>query len=119
MDKLCLTCNSKFTGRSDKKFCNDACKNEYHNQVNSVKKPFEKLQLSAARKNHGILSKLETLGKEKIALEELELYGFDFEGFTGVRILDKGKFLLSCFDFRLQPEGKLYKINKCADWFAA
>lgn len=112
MDKLCLTCNSKFTGRADKKFCNDACKNEYHNQLNSLKKPFEKLQLSAARKNYDILSKLEILGKEKIALEELELYGFNFEGFTGVRILDKGKFQLSCFNFRLQPDGKYYKINK-------
>lgn len=112
MDKLCLTCNSKFTGRADKKFCNDACKNEYHNQLNSVKKPFEKMQLSAARKNHDILSKLETLGKEKIALEELELYGFDFEGFTGLKILNKGKFLLYCFDYRLQLNGKVYIIRK-------
>ncbi len=112
MQKLCLTCGNKLTGRSDKKYCNEACKNEFHNQQGVRTPAFEKNQLSAARKNRSILSKIEASGMAEINLKELELCGFDFEGLTGLKFLDKGSFLLYCFDFSLQLKGNSCKIGK-------
>lgn len=31
IDKQCLFCGSELKGRSDKKFCNDFCRNNYNN----------------------------------------------------------------------------------------
>jgi len=112
MEKLCLTCGEKLNGRADKKFCNDSCKNEFHNQQGSRKSPFEKQLLSLARKNRDILSRISASGMAEIGMKELELCGFSFEGLTGIKALDKGNFLLYCLDYRLHPAGKSYKIKK-------
>ena len=115
MQKTCLTCSKKLTGRSDKKYCNDACKNEFHNQQ-SVRTPaIEKLQLTTARKNRNILSQFEASGKAEIERAELELCGFSFEGLTGVKFLDQENFLLCCFDFRVQIKGNLCRIGKAEE----
>ena len=36
--ETCLECGEKIIGRSDKKFCNDACRNSYNNKQNKVYK---------------------------------------------------------------------------------
>jgi len=112
MQKLCLTCGKNLTGRSDKKYCNEACKNEFHNQQGVRTPPFEKNQLSTARKNRSILSKIEASGKAEIEMKELELCGFNFEGLTGLKFLGKDSLLLYCFDFSLQLNGNSCRIAK-------
>jgi predicted nucleic acid-binding Zn ribbon protein len=34
-ERLCLTCNKPLKGRTDKKFCDDYCRNNYNNQLKS------------------------------------------------------------------------------------
>ena len=36
MEKRCLECNDVLHGRSDKKFCSDACRNTYNNKKKSI-----------------------------------------------------------------------------------
>ena len=112
MEKSCLTCGEKLTGRADKKYCNEACKNEFHNQQNGQRSSVEKQQLSVARKNHSILSEIEASGRAEIGVKDLERFGFNFEGLTGLQILGKGNFLLYCFDYRLMSTTKGYSIKK-------
>ena len=38
MQKQCLECGEKIVGRIDKKFCSDACRNAYNNNVNKDSK---------------------------------------------------------------------------------
>jgi len=48
MPRLCLACNEPLMGRSDKKFCDDQCRNDYNNKLNSDENNF-------MRKNRKIL----------------------------------------------------------------
>ena len=112
MEKTCLTCNSKFTGRADKKYCNEACKNDYHNQKSSGKSVNGKQQFLLAKRNHGILSRIEAAGIDQIGIKELEVCGFNFEGITGMKNPASGTPRLYCFDFSLQLYGNYYRIRK-------
>ena len=112
MEKACLTCGEKLTGRADKKYCNEACKNEFHNQKIGQRSPVEKQQLLVARKNRSILSEIEASGRAEIGVKDLERSGFNFEGLTGLKMLGKGNFLLCCFDYRLRTTAKGYRIQK-------
>ena len=111
MEKKCLTCDEKLTGRADKKFCNEACKNEFHNQKNGQRSTVEKQQLALARKNRTILSRIEASGLAEIGWKELELCGFNFEGLTGLKFLGKDIVLFYCFDYSLTSNGKACKIG--------
>src|SRR5688500_4030194 len=112
MEKFCLTCGEKLNGRADKKYCNDACKNEFHNRKFNRGAKLEMQQLLSARKNHNILSKIEADGIELISVKELERNGFDFKGLTGLKMIDRENFLLYCFDFSLEAAGNKFRINK-------
>jgi hypothetical protein len=112
MEKTCLTCGEKLTGRADKKYCNDACKNEFHNQQNSQRSTVEKQQWSLARKNRGILSGILASGMAEIGVTDLERFGFNFEGLTGLKRQGKGIFLLYCFEFMLKLRGNACVIKK-------
>ncbi|MBL0342028.1 MAG: hypothetical protein IPP71_14530 [Bacteroidetes bacterium] len=113
MEKNCLTCQSKLTGRSDKKFCNDACRNEYHNQlIRNRGGGSEKKVADTIMQNRKILSGLYANGVRQLAKTDLECYGFDFQGITGLEFLEKGKMLLFCFEFNLVKNGGWFKIEK-------
>jgi hypothetical protein len=112
MEKNCLTCGEKLNGRADKKYCNDACKNEFHNRKINRQVKLGMQQLLTAKKNHDILSKIEANGIELVSIKELELSGFDFMGLTGLKRIDSENFLLYCFDFSLEAAGNKYRINK-------
>ena len=112
MEKNCLSCGSKITGRADKKYCNDACKNDFHNRQPIHHPNFEKTQISRVRKNHKILNKITAAGIGEIGEKELELYGFNFEGLTGLKLLEKNKFQLFCFNYTLRSNGNSFTISK-------
>ncbi len=112
MEKTCLTCGEKLTGRADKKFCNDACKNEFHNQQAALRPSYEKKQRKVARKNRSLLLKIAASGNGEIEMKELELSGFNFEGLTGLKNFGKDMVQLYCYDFILQFQGNSCKIKK-------
>ena len=113
MEKTCLTCQSKLTGRSDKKFCNDACRNEYHNNFCGKKNNLPQRQVAVAMKqNRKILNGLYANGIRKIAKTDLECFGFNFKGVTGLELTGKDTLKLFCFEFNLEKEGNRFFIKK-------
>ena len=77
MEKVCLCCKEKIKGRSDKKFCGDACRNEFHNTQNS---PYNSLVRNTNRrlkKNYRILAEVTLVGgKGRITKSNLIHKGF-------------------------------------------
>lgn len=81
----CLECGEKIIGRSDKKFCNDACRNAYNNKQNKDSNNLMRNVNNKLRKNYRILSEVNTDGKTKISRTKLDGLGFDFEYFTNLK----------------------------------
>lgn len=82
--KQCLECGTLIIGRSDKKFCNDYCRNAFNNKVNKDSKNLIRNTNNRLRKNHKILSELNTSGKTKTTRTRLIDHNFDFNTFTSI-----------------------------------
>ncbi|WP_396179716.1 hypothetical protein [Flavobacterium sp.] len=82
--KNCIECGEKFSGREDKKFCSDGCRNAYNNKINKDSTNFMRNINNKLRKNYRILSELNLEGKTKVSRTKLMGKGFDFEFFTNI-----------------------------------
>ena len=82
MESYCLDCGTKLTGRVDKKFCNDQCRNNYHNRENREDSVFVRNINSILKRNRNILRKLNPKGKTKVKKQELDDHSFNFKYFT-------------------------------------
>ena|SRR5690554_4638109 len=87
----CLECGDKIIGRSDKKFCNDGCRNNYNNKLNQDSSRLMRNINNRLRRNFRILSALNFKdGKAKTTQEKLIADGFDFEYFTNLKVYKNG-----------------------------
>jgi len=82
--RKCLECGEKVTGRIDKKFCSDYCRNSYNNKVNKDSKNLIRNINNRLKKNFKILTELNTSGKTKVSRTKLYDKGFDFNFFTSI-----------------------------------
>ncbi len=80
----CLECGEPVKGRSDKKFCNDYCRNAYNNIINKESKNLIRNTNNRLRKNHKILTEINISGKTKTTRIKLIDYNFDFNTFTSI-----------------------------------
>ena len=80
----CIECGEKIIGRSDKKFCNDSCRNAYNNNQNKDSSNLMRNVNNKLRKNYRILSEINIEGKTKIAKSKLDGLGFDFNYLTNI-----------------------------------
>lgn len=87
----CLECGDRIIGRSDKKFCNDACRNTYNNSQNKDTSNLMRNINNKLRKNFRILCKLDFVdGKAKTTKQRLSNNGFDFNYFTNFKVYKNG-----------------------------
>ncbi len=101
MNKKCPICRSKVTGRSDKRFCCIACKNNYYirlkKNTTSATEPIDKI----LHRNRSIL--LETMGRsktnKKISRLLLDNKKFNFDYVTGFHINTRNKTIHHVYDF--------------------
>lgn len=84
MKRECLECGEQFSGRSDKKFCTDYCRNSYNNKIDTESKNLIRNTNNRLKKNYKILSKLNSSGKTKIPKSKLIDEGFYFKYFTSI-----------------------------------
>ena len=87
----CPYCDKEISGRSDKVFCDDKCRNNYYYKVNSERKAFIRNVNKKLLKNRGILRTLNPSGRVYVVKKTLEELGFDFDCFTGIYKTKKGK----------------------------
>jgi uncharacterized protein YjdB len=102
--KQCLFCSNKITGRTDKKFCNDYCRNAYNNQLKSANSPAVRNINNTLIKNRRILETM--LGEEKMIKqlkEKLLTQGFNFKYFTHNYTNQKGNVYYFCYEYGYLP----------------
>ena len=107
--KRCQYCNSVLSGRTDKLFCDDRCRNNYYYKVNNENIEFIRNVNKVLLKNRGILKTLNPYGKTSVQKKCLEEQGFDFQCFTSVYKTRKGRTYYIVYDqaYSVGPQGKV------------
>ena len=82
--RLCLECNEKLTGRSDKRFCDAYCRNAYHNRHKADDELLIKTTNQHIRRNRRILKTLCPVGKATVRKEVLDQMGYDYRYFSSL-----------------------------------
>lgn len=113
MQKTCPECGNKIIGRSDKKFCSDACRNSYNNSLNKDSKNLVRNINNKLRKNYRILEALNPDEKTKTTKVKLLDLGFDFNYFTSIYTTKAGTTYYFLYDQGYLPlEGDYYALVK-------
>ena len=102
--KLCLACSKPVKGRTDKKFCDDYCRNNYNNQLKSDTTNLVRNINNALGKNRRILEAF--LGKEdmiKTVKDKLLEKGFQFKYITHTFTNKKGNIYFFCYNIGYLP----------------
>ncbi len=97
--KLCLDCGTILHGRADKKFCNDLCRNNYNNQLNSASYNIVRNINNILRKNRRILEELNPGGKTKTNRKKMIQKGYDFDYHTRTYVTQNGKTYFFCYEY--------------------
>lgn len=107
--RQCLVCESLLRGRSDKKFCNDYCRNQYNNERKTKLLCFPALRVinNALLRNRKILRSLLPEGKQQVRTngETLLTLGFQFRYITHFSRNRNGKTCYYCYDTGYLPIG--------------
>jgi hypothetical protein len=116
--RACLSCARPVKGRTDKKFCDDYCRNHFNN----VRKARSERNIYVKRINAVLLRNrriLETLLEEgttvaKVSREQLQWLGFQFRYSTHSQIAEKGKRVFYYYEYGcLQDrDGRFLVIKK-------
>jgi len=113
MHKQCLECGEKIVGRTDKKFCSDACRNAYNNKVNKDSKNLIRNTNNRLRKNYRILEELNPEQQTTISRGTLVEKGFDFNYFTSIYTTKAGATYYFVYDQGYLPiEGDYFALVK-------
>ena len=95
--RICLDCGQALQGRRDKKFCDQACRVNYHNnRLQQSHRTFRKIN-SILVKNRMILLNNFLEGREKLSRPELARQGYNFEFLTSI-FKQGNKEIYICYD---------------------
>ncbi|MEO6136575.1 MAG: hypothetical protein ABIP35_15555 [Ginsengibacter sp.] len=113
--RLCLSCEKVLRGRTDKKFCDDNCRNNYNNLLKSNTTNLVRNINNYLGKNRRILESLFVNGEEmaKTTRAKLLQKGFQFQFITHTYTNKKGNVYFFCYDVGYLPlENDWYLIVK-------
>ncbi len=100
INRACISCNKGLHGRTDKKFCNDQCRNAHNNRVNSVENNYVRNIDHRLRRNRRILQNLLAAKQAiKTNLSALSNDGFVFAYCTHTYTSRTGHVYYFCYEF--------------------
>ena len=114
MKKCCLDCKRPIAGRADKKFCDDACRSNYHNRNRSSETAYLHQINNRLKRNRAILKTLNPAGKIKVGINALRESGFDFSYFTEVYVTRAGREYRFCYEqgYLLLEHGRVLLVKR-------
>lgn len=103
--RVCKTCGAIIKGRSDKKYCDDSCRNNYNNQLHSDHNAIIRSINNALRKNRRILKNLLPEKEQTITINKglLLQQGFLFSYHTHTYTNPKSDMYFYCYDYGYLP----------------
>ena len=111
--KTCLECESHLQGRADKKFCSDACRNNFNNREKSAVTILMRQINTILKKNRNVLAALMPEENVKLSRDKLLEFGFNFNYFTNTYTNKKGVTYFYCYEYGYLPlENNFYLIVK-------
>jgi predicted nucleic acid-binding Zn ribbon protein len=99
MDNACIYCGTKLKGRTDKKFCDDQCRNAWHNSNPNRSEAFIKKINKILRKNRSIMRFSSPEGKTTVRKDFILGLGFDFNYFTNHYTTKNNNTYHFCYDY--------------------
>lgn len=115
LPKTCTACGKTVKGRSDKKFCDDYCRNAYNNQLKADDNNYVRSINNKLRRNRRILESLAAPGAEAVRVhrDKLQQQGFLFNFITHTYLNKKGNRYSFCYDYGYLPlENDWYLVVK-------
>src|SRR5690554_8143890 len=99
--RVCITCHKTIRGRSDKKFCDDYCRNSYNNQRKASTNNLIRNINNTLRRNRNILEDLLQERQDTITVNRnlLVAKGYEFKFNTHSYTNKKGNVYYFCYDF--------------------
>ena len=103
--KTCLQCGKQLRGRSDKRFCDDYCRNNYNNQLKAHVNNYVRNINNTLGKNRRILEACLAEAEEtgKTTRQKLLQSGFQFKYITHTYTNKKGNTYFFCYDYGYLP----------------
>ena len=100
-----FSCNKPVKGRTDKKFCDDFCRNNFNNQLKSNTINLVRNINNALGKNRRILENLFVAGEEmaKTTRNKLLQKGFQFKYITHTYVTKTSKTYFYCYEYGYLP----------------
>lgn len=114
VSKPCAFCQKPVRGRSDKRFCNDQCRNSLNSLKNAPANATIRSITNVLKKNRRVLEQLSGSGNTApIPKREMVNRGFQLEYCTQYIPQASGNPVICCFDFAYQvtANGKCRIIN--------
>ena len=109
----CLECGEPVYGRTDKKFCNNNCRNRYHSHLRYAPVKAQNDTMHILSHNYAVLQTVYLLKGGSCPRSTLDEMGFKSEYVTQ-QVYKKGKHLeYRCFDFVYNlSENKLFNLRR-------
>ncbi|MFA7473323.1 MAG: hypothetical protein WCY86_10510 [Spirosomataceae bacterium] len=100
-ERSCLYCGNPVYGRSDKKFCDDFCRNTHNNQLRKVSNNVVRKINNALLKNRKILESFLMEDKQMVKVREDDLIakGFQPQYHTHIYTTKKGRLYFFCYEY--------------------
>jgi len=115
--RTCPECGIKVSGRKDKVFCSDYCRNTFNNRQNEDANATVRKINAILRKNRRILAALNPDGKKTVDGITLAEQGFNFHYFTNIYKTQKGAQYFFCYDYGyLKLENDQYMLVQKQDY---
>ena len=108
----CLECGDPIPyGRSDRKYCCDACRHRYHNRESRRWHRRYARIIGILEKNYGLLERLIRLGVESTLKSDLVQMGYNLDFLTSCRKVGR-RMVCRCFDIRYEEtESRIRNIS--------
>ena len=96
--KKCEACGEPVIGRSDKRFCDDSCRNAHNYSKNRTTSNYVRKVQAILKRNRRILEHLNPEGKTKKHRDHLAENGYNFNYHTNTSSTRKGTRYVFCFE---------------------
>lgn len=98
--KVCKECGEALVGRTDKRFCSDACRNLFHYHANNAPINYVRNVVNILKRNRRVLSELNKGqdGKVKVHREKMVERGYNFLYHTNIYRTKAGNTYVFCFE---------------------